>query len=257
MDPSGFRNIGLCYVATPEDIATCDRFIATRSRGQPMLRTGMVVNLRGCLRERMDESEHSARTLADISVSGAPVQAKPRQLCCSPKASLLSLRYTPAIMQCRQRCSSRSACSVAPAFRTIRRVQPALNVRPVQASSVSTSSIDLLSVDQQRQIGTFVDFLLEENSKYNLTAVRDRDEAFTRHVLDSLALLEVIEGNLTEELAQNLSIIDVGSGPGLPGCILGIARPNWTVRSCTWANRTTRLNNTIQSTFCLGATQYL
>lgn len=74
-------------------------------------------------------------------------------------------------------------------------------------------------------------FLLEENSKYNLTAIRDRDEAITRHVLDSLALLEVIERNMPEDMAQNLSVIDIGSGPGLPGCILAIARPEWTVRS--------------------------
>lgn len=102
--------------------------------------------------------------------------------------------------------------------------------RAAVACAASTGAFDSLSMHQQEQCNTFVDFMLEENRKYNLTAVRDRQEAFHRHVLDSLALLEVIEANVSEHGASRLSVIDVGSGPGLPGCILAIARPSWTVR---------------------------
>eukprot|EP00892_Ulva_mutabilis_P005850 jgi/Ulvmu1/3637/UM017_0050.1 len=119
--------------------------------------------------------------------------------------------------------------SLPPAPRAPRRSQLACIVQASAASPLSTTAYESLSINQKNQIGTFVDFLLEENAKYNLTAIRDRDEAITRHVLDSLALLEVIEGNVTADSAQNLSLIDIGSGPGLPGCILAIARPAWTV----------------------------
>ena len=60
------------------------------------------------------------------------------------------------------------------------------------------------------------------------TAVRDRDEAMLRHVEDSLALLPSIEGH-AEDAAKDgpLRLIDVGSGGGLPGLLLAIARPEW------------------------------
>lgn len=60
-------------------------------------------------------------------------------------------------------------------------------------------------------------FLLEKwNHVYNLTAIRDVPAMVTRHALDSLAILPYLQGT---------SVIDVGTGPGLPGIPLAIARP--------------------------------
>ncbi|MGH8063412.1 MAG: 16S rRNA (guanine(527)-N(7))-methyltransferase RsmG [Pseudoxanthomonas sp.] len=54
------------------------------------------------------------------------------------------------------------------------------------------------------------------NRTYNLTAVRDPGEMVTRHLLDSLAMHPFLEsGNLA----------DLGTGPGLPGIPLAIAKP--------------------------------
>ena len=54
------------------------------------------------------------------------------------------------------------------------------------------------------------------NRTYNLTAIRDPREMVTRHLLDSLAMQPFVEdGNLA----------DLGTGPGLPGIPLAIARP--------------------------------
>ena len=58
-------------------------------------------------------------------------------------------------------------------------------------------------------------------------AVRSKAEAVERHALDSLALLPVLEP--TQPPAQALRLIDVGSGGGLPGMVLAIARPGWQV----------------------------
>ena len=59
--------------------------------------------------------------------------------------------------------------------------------------------------------------LLERwNGAYNLTAVRDPAEMITRHILDSLAILPFVQGE---------SLVDIGTGPGVPGIVLAIAAP--------------------------------
>lgn len=54
------------------------------------------------------------------------------------------------------------------------------------------------------------------NSAYNLTAVRDVDSMICKHLLDSLAIIPWLKGKL---------IIDVGTGAGLPGIPLAVAKP--------------------------------
>lgn len=59
-------------------------------------------------------------------------------------------------------------------------------------------------------------------------AVRSREEAMSRHVEDSLALLPVLEAHASPAKGSDaLTLIDVGSGGGLPGLLLAIARPEW------------------------------
>lgn len=60
--------------------------------------------------------------------------------------------------------------------------------------------------------------LLEKwNKTYNLTAIRDFNEMVSRHLLDSLALSPWVQGN---------SLLDVGTGPGLPGIPIALTHPN-------------------------------
>jgi 16S rRNA (guanine527-N7)-methyltransferase len=59
------------------------------------------------------------------------------------------------------------------------------------------------------------------NKTYNLTAIRDPREMVTRHLLDSLAMHPFVDA-----LAANGgALADLGTGPGLPGIPLAIAKP--------------------------------
>lgn len=63
----------------------------------------------------------------------------------------------------------------------------------------------------------YLEQLQKWNRVYNLTAVRQPREMVGRHLLDSLSLLPHLDGD---------SLIDVGTGAGLPGIPLALARPD-------------------------------
>ena len=59
------------------------------------------------------------------------------------------------------------------------------------------------------------------NKTYNLTAIRDPREMVTRHLLDSLAMHPFVD----DLAARGGALADLGTGPGLPGIPLAIAKP--------------------------------
>jgi 16S rRNA (guanine527-N7)-methyltransferase len=71
------------------------------------------------------------------------------------------------------------------------------------------------------QLLAYVELLMKWNRTYNLTAIRDPLEMVSRHLLDSLAVLPHLP------MSDGASIADVGSGAGLPGIPLAIARTGW------------------------------
>lgn len=74
-----------------------------------------------------------------------------------------------------------------------------------------------LSEQQLQQLVQYVQLLDKWNSAYNLTSVRDPMEMLVKHIMDSLAVAPFIKGQ---------RIIDVGTGPGLPGIPLAICFPD-------------------------------
>ncbi len=76
---------------------------------------------------------------------------------------------------------------------------------------------DLVVSEQQRsQLVRYVEMLDKWNKAYNLTSVRDPMDMLVKHILDSIMVSPHLHGN---------RLIDVGTGPGLPGIPLAIMNP--------------------------------
>ncbi len=73
-----------------------------------------------------------------------------------------------------------------------------------------------LSEAVQQKLLDYLALIQKWNKVHNLTAVRDPDEMVTLHLLDSLAVLPFIQAK---------TLLDVGSGAGLPGIPLAICLP--------------------------------
>lgn len=70
----------------------------------------------------------------------------------------------------------------------------------------------------QRQLMAYLALLQKWNKVYNLTAIRDPEQMVSNHLLDSLSVLPYLWPRRW---------LDVGSGPGLPGLVLALVRPEW------------------------------
>jgi len=64
-----------------------------------------------------------------------------------------------------------------------------------------------------------VEEVLRVNQQFNLTAVREAEEAWIKHVLDSL------QGLRTGLFEGHRRVVDIGAGAGFPGLVLAVARP--------------------------------
>lgn len=75
-----------------------------------------------------------------------------------------------------------------------------------------------ISEDQADKFCLYYKFLVQENQKYNLTAITEEDDVIFKHFLDSVLPIK--------SLKENSSLIDVGTGAGFPGVPLKILRPD-------------------------------
>lgn len=78
----------------------------------------------------------------------------------------------------------------------------------------------ILSDQQGDQLLEYLALLQKWNKTYNLTAIRDPQEMWVKHIIDSLAVVPHLQFD---------RIIDVGTGGGLPGVVLAILFPDKSV----------------------------
>jgi len=89
------------------------------------------------------------------------------------------------------------------------------------AAGIAELGLEINPEAQQKMLA-YLELMAKWNRVYNLTALRNPPEWITHHLLDSLSVLPFVAGPV---------VVDVGSGAGLPGLVLAMARPDWQVIS--------------------------
>ncbi len=73
-----------------------------------------------------------------------------------------------------------------------------------------------LSDEQQLQLLYYLQQLLFWNKAYNLTAIKDDQQALIKHILDSLSIVPFLPAG---------DLLDIGTGAGLPAVMVAICQP--------------------------------
>lgn len=91
-----------------------------------------------------------------------------------------------------------------------------------------------LGQKERERLLTYLDLMQKWNRVYNLTAIRDPEQMLVQHLLDSLAVMPALQSaqsNARASIDQDAqqspipTLLDIGSGAGLPGLVLAIAWP--------------------------------
>lgn len=86
-----------------------------------------------------------------------------------------------------------------------------------------TKALDKLKIDYNNnkveKLWIYMDFLIKENKKYNLTNITEESEIITKHFLDSLAPLSQLRRDIFNK------VLDIGTGAGFPGMVWKIFIP--------------------------------
>ncbi|MFL2722590.1 MAG: 16S rRNA (guanine(527)-N(7))-methyltransferase RsmG [Gammaproteobacteria bacterium] len=75
-----------------------------------------------------------------------------------------------------------------------------------------------ISKKNEEKITTFIDLALEFNKTHNIFVRKNAKEVFEKDIVDCLPL--------TSEILDKESVLDLGSGGGFPGILIGILKPN-------------------------------
>jgi 16S rRNA (guanine527-N7)-methyltransferase len=93
---------------------------------------------------------------------------------------------------------------------------PAVGVR--LNALLAASGLEPLQETAAAQFAAYLILLLRWNSKINLTAVRDEEAILARHFVESIACARELPAGIA-------SLLDYGSGAGLPGIPIALCRP--------------------------------
>lgn len=91
----------------------------------------------------------------------------------------------------------------------------------------------------------YLDALLLWNKAYNLTAIKDKDEALVKHLFDAMTLIPHLPC-----VAHRL--LDVGTGAGLPAVVIAILRPDVEVTALDCNQKKTRFVRQVKGELGIG-----
>ena len=84
----------------------------------------------------------------------------------------------------------------------------------------------LVPAEMLEKLEAYLDMVLRANQTTNLTAIRHREQAWSRLIVDSLTPLPGLPPEAGGAGRDAVKLIDIGTGAGLPGVPLSIARPD-------------------------------
>lgn len=100
-----------------------------------------------------------------------------------------------------------------------------------------------LSQAQIQQLLDYDALIQKWNKTYNLSAIRNPLESIKKHLIDSLSILPFIRSG---------SLLDVGSGAGLPGIVIAIMRPDVDVSVLDSVGKKCRFMQVVKTELSLG-----
>ncbi len=83
---------------------------------------------------------------------------------------------------------------------------------------LAEAGLATVSAESAGMLSNYVSLILRWNARTNLTAIRDEEGVLSRHIIESI----VFERNLPAEIK---TLLDFGSGAGLPGIPVALCRP--------------------------------
>ena len=87
---------------------------------------------------------------------------------------------------------------------------------------LTAARLEPLDTQTANRFGEYVSLLLRWNARMNLTAVRDEDGILSVHIIESIVVAKNIPAKIN-------TLLDFGSGAGLPGIPIALCRPEMAV----------------------------
>ncbi|HHE55067.1 MAG TPA: 16S rRNA (guanine(527)-N(7))-methyltransferase RsmG [Caldithrix abyssi] len=83
-----------------------------------------------------------------------------------------------------------------------------------------------ITADQIEKLLQYADLIKDWNKRVHLISKNDIDFVLERHIVPSLFFVKILQN---DESIGKKGILDLGTGAGLPGCVVSILKPDWSV----------------------------
>lgn len=78
---------------------------------------------------------------------------------------------------------------------------------------------------KQDKLIEYANLIFKWNKTYNLTSIKKIQDIYIQHLYDSLTIIQPLEKHLNTHNIEKATVLDVGSGAGLPGVVIAIMCP--------------------------------